>query len=317
LFITACALDKLEKLLLYYKVELSTFWRAPKSKQSRGGRSHIFRFRLRSCPKFLNPDPVRVRRFFNLRNRLLFRLRLQPRQPKIFCVNMFLRKKLPRRLLLLQKLKIDSRSGSDRNTQNRAGVEFVTPDHMRPLKYRWADCHILWSKSRPEVTRDIFWESDSAPVPKVLNPGADPGPANFQIWELDFCSNSGYNHRFNRNSHMFNRGSYHTDSATAEIEKWDWIRFRFLTNFWLRVRIRVRKKNAESLRSRLRLSGSGANSDPELIFLNQSRSNHSPKTFFNVQSKTKLSPRYLKNEAFSQKKPHFFSINWVQIRSGS
>jgi len=38
--------------------------------------------------------------------------------------------------------------------------------------------------------------------------------------------------------------------ATAEMEKW--LRVWFFTNFWLHVRIRIRKKNAESCRSRLR-----------------------------------------------------------------
>jgi len=42
--------------------------------------------------------------------------------------------------------------------------------------------------------------------------------------------------------------------ATAEMEKWLWI--RFFTNFSLRVR----KTNAESYRSRLRCSGSGPTS---------------------------------------------------------
>ena len=43
----------------------------------------------------------------------------------------------------------------------------------------------------------------------------------------------------------------HTDSVTAEIEKWFRIRVRFFPNFWLRIR--VRKKNAESCRSRLQI----------------------------------------------------------------
>jgi len=44
--------------------------------------------------------------------------------------------------------------------------------------------------------------------------------------------------------------------VTYEIEKW--LRIRFFTNFWLRVRIQVQTKNAESCRSRLRSSESGA-----------------------------------------------------------
>jgi len=48
-----------------------------------------------------------------------------------------------------------------------------------------------------------FSDSGSAPVPKFLNPGPDPGPAILQIWESDSCSDSGYNHRYNRNLPMF------------------------------------------------------------------------------------------------------------------
>jgi len=48
--------------------------------------------------------------------------------------------------------------------------------------------------------------------------------------------------------------------ATAKMEKWLRIRFRFFTNFWHRVRIRLRKKNTESCRSRLRHSESGPTS---------------------------------------------------------
>jgi len=53
----------------------------------------------------------------------------------------------------------------------------------------------------PEVAGVTFSNSDSAPVPKFLNPC--PGSAIFQIWESDSCSDSGYNHRSNRNSPMF------------------------------------------------------------------------------------------------------------------
>ena len=46
-----------------------------------------------------------------------------------------------------------------------------------------------------------FSDSDSAPVPKFLNPG--PDLAIFQIWESDSCSDSGYNHRSTGNLPMF------------------------------------------------------------------------------------------------------------------
>ena len=54
---------------------------------------------------------------------------------------------------------------------------------------------------KPEVARITFLDSDSAPVPKLLNP--DLGPAIFQIWESDSCSDSGYSHRSNFNLPMF------------------------------------------------------------------------------------------------------------------
>jgi len=47
--------------------------------------------------------------------------------------------------------------------------------------------------------RSRFSDSDSAPVPKFLN----PGPAILKIWESDSCSDSGYNHRSNHNLPMF------------------------------------------------------------------------------------------------------------------
>ena len=53
-----------------------------------------------------------------------------------------------------------------------------------------------WSHNKlfPSVSEvATFW--DSAPIPKFLN----PGPAIFQIWESD----SGHNHRSNRNLPMF------------------------------------------------------------------------------------------------------------------
>jgi len=55
--------------------------------------------------------------------------------------------------------------------------------------------------NRPEVAGVIFLDSDPAPVPKCSN--LDPGPNIYQIWESDSCSDSGYNHRSNRNSPMF------------------------------------------------------------------------------------------------------------------
>jgi len=106
-----------------------------------------------------------------------------------------------------------------------------------------------------------FSDSDSAPVPKFLNP--DPGPKIFQIWESDSYSDSGY-HRRIRNSAMYLFSNEMTliktaqTPASAENDNWFRIRVRFFTNFWLRIR--VRKKNAETCRSRLRHSASVATS---------------------------------------------------------
>jgi len=44
----------------------------------------------------------------------------------------------------------------------------------------------------------------------------------------------------------------HTDSCYCQSGKVTPVRVRFFPNFWLRIRIRIRKKNAESCRSRLR-----------------------------------------------------------------
>jgi len=54
-----------------------------------------------------------------------------------------------------------------------------------------------------------FSDSDSAPVSKFLN----QGPAIFQIWESDSCSDCGCNHRFNRNLPMFDLKNDHTHSC--------------------------------------------------------------------------------------------------------
>jgi len=69
-----------------------------------------------------------------------------------------------------------------------------------------------------EVVGVYFSDCGSAPVPKFLNPGPDPGPAILQIRESDSCSDSGYNHRSKRNLTMFLPKKDRTDS-TAEMEK--------------------------------------------------------------------------------------------------
>ena len=62
--------------------------------------------------------------------------------------------------------------------------------------WKSASGHLWW---QPEVTGVTFSDSDSAPVPKFFN----PGPAIFQIWESDSCSDCGYRHRSNRNLPRF------------------------------------------------------------------------------------------------------------------
>ena len=91
----------------------------------------------------------------------------------------------------------------------------------------------------PEVTGVTFFDSDSPPVPKCLN----PAPEIFQIWESDSCSDSGYN-RYKRNLSMLLAKKW--DSCYLKVT-----RVRFFPNFWPRIR----KKNAESCRSRLRIHG--------------------------------------------------------------
>ena len=55
----------------------------------------------------------------------------------------------------------------------------------------------------PVVAGVTFSDSNSAPVPKFLNPSLDPGPAILQNPLSGSCSDSGYNHRSNRNLPMF------------------------------------------------------------------------------------------------------------------
>ena len=113
-----------------------------------------------------------------------------------------------------------------------------------------APCVTEWETRQhcsSEVAGVTFSDSDSAPVPKFLNPGPARGPALLRIWESDSCSDSGYNHWTNRNLPMLLLKKRPHSPDTAEMEKWLQIRIRFFTSFWLRVR----KENAESCRSRL------------------------------------------------------------------
>ena len=95
---------------------------------------------------------------------------------------------------------------------------------------------------------------------KIFESGSgSPGPAIFQIWESDSCSDSGYNHRSNRNLAMFLLKKWsHKLPLLPKLKSDGQIRVRFFPNFWLRVW----KKNTVSYRSRLRYSGSGPTSAP-------------------------------------------------------
>ena len=66
-----------------------------------------------------------------------------------------------------------------------------------------------------DVTGVYFSGPGSAPVPKFLN----PGPAILQIRESDSCSDSGYNHRSNRNLTMFSPKKDRTDSCYCRNER--------------------------------------------------------------------------------------------------
>jgi len=61
--------------------------------------------------------------------------------------------------------------------------------------------NLCYKQQQREVTGVTISNSDSAPVPKFLNPSRDT--AIFQIWESESCSDCGCNHRFNRNLPMF------------------------------------------------------------------------------------------------------------------
>ena len=80
------------------------------------------------------------------------------------------------------------------------GKIVFSPDRVRSGPDPYSS---LMHTSASEVARVTFSDSNSASLPKVLNPGPDPAPAIFQIWESDTCSDSGYNHRSNRNLPMF------------------------------------------------------------------------------------------------------------------
>ena len=146
---------------------------------------------------------------------------------------------------------------------------------LAPLLFGTSVIWNLWFLA-PEVAAVIFSDSDSAPVPKFLNPGPDPDPAILQVWESDSYSDSGTVIDPTVIHPCFSLEMTAQSPATAETEKWLRIRFPFFTNFWLRARIRHRKKNAESCRFRpnlflaLLLFGS-VNDEPYWILLEMAR----------------------------------------------
>jgi len=66
---------------------------------------------------------------------------------------------------------------------------------------------------------------------KISKSGPYPGPAFLQIRESDSCSDSGNNHRSNRNLTMFLPKKDRTEPATAEMEKWHRVQVVFFTIF--------------------------------------------------------------------------------------
>ena len=165
---------------------------------------------------------------------------------------MFLLKKCPYKLLLLPELKSDSGfgfsqifdsgsgSGSERKMQNPSGVDSGTPDPWPPAGVTFSD-------------------SDSAPVQKFLNPCA--GPAIFQIWESDSCSDSGYNHPSNRNLTMLLLMKWpHRLLLLPKLKRDSGTGFSQIFDSGSGF---ASERNAESCLSRLRHSRSGSTSAPK------------------------------------------------------
>jgi len=65
------------------------------------------------------------------------------------------------------------------------------------------DSRVFVSLPHSRGGRNHFFRLWLPSCSKILNPGPDPGPTILQIWESDSCSDSGCNHRSNRNLPMF------------------------------------------------------------------------------------------------------------------
>ena len=93
------------------------------------------------------------------------------------------------------------------------------PDFLK-LARKWPICQPWTISLFAEVAGVTVSDSDSVPVPKFWNPGPDPGPAIFQIWESDSCSDSGCNHQSNTLIYpCFYLSNDHTDSCYCRNSK--------------------------------------------------------------------------------------------------
>ena len=107
----------------------------------RGGRSHIFRFRLGSCSKIFESGSW-SQSFLNLRIRLLFKLRKQSMQPKfnyVFHIYKDNRDSCYCRKWKLIRVRFFTnfwlRLYVRKKTHNLAGVDSSTPDPRPPLAH--------------------------------------------------------------------------------------------------------------------------------------------------------------------------------------
>ena len=76
----------------------------------------------------------------------------------------------------------------DQNVLNPAALKSWNPDPVH-----------LCNTGEQRLPESLFQTPTALLFPKFFNPGPDTGPAILQIWESDSCSDSGYNHRSNRN----------------------------------------------------------------------------------------------------------------------
>ena len=128
----------------------------------------------------------------------------------------------------------------------------------KKLKY----CH--GQHYRNKQHRDIrshFFRLQHRSCSKIFESGSASGPDILNIWESDSCSDFGDNDRSNPNLPMFLPKKW--PHRLLVLPKWksDSGSGSGLKKIWLFVRIRVRKKNAESCWSRLKYSGSGPTSE--------------------------------------------------------